>query len=91
MTKSKIYELFAYILGYKIKSDKNGNYGRLSDYPLREHHDILWPIGSPCLHVCSWAGFRIVWDTHFPWLFIRKKYMDVCDQCVLFQNKFRHT
>jgi hypothetical protein len=90
MTKQKIYELFAFLSGYKIKKNMNGDYGRLSDYPIRDSHDILWPEGSVCLPICSWTCFRKGWKKHFPKLFIRKKYTDVCLYCYNFRNKFKY-
>ena len=90
MSKRKIYEYFVFVAGYKIKSDRKGNYGRLCDYPIRDNHDLLWPVGSTCLPVCSWTSFRKGWRTHFPKLYIRKKYTDVCLVCFYYRNKFRY-
>ena len=57
LTKRQIYEKWCYTQGYKVKSNAQGHYRKLSRYQLRENDEYLWPEGRIPGPVCSWGTF----------------------------------
>ena len=90
-TKRKLYERYCFQKGHKIKADADGSYPKVEQYPPRtDFDDVLWPVGSVPQPVCSWSTFRSIWKEEFKSLRIRKASEDICGQCVLYQNRWRH-
>jgi len=88
MTYRNIYCGWCYSMGYKPRADAKGNFGPVTDFPLRSFDDITWPAGSQG-NVCSWSSFRKLWTTFFPSMKIRNRCEDVCGECVRLKNSFQ--
>ena len=90
-TKRKLYERYCFERGHKVKADAGGHYPKVKDYPPRDEYDEhLWPVGSVAQPVCSWFTFRSIWKSDFKSLKIRNASEDICGECVLYQNRWRH-
>ena len=89
MTYRNIYCAWCYSEGYKPSADSKGNFGPVSDFPLRPHDDYVWPEGSSG-YVCSWSSFQKVWKKFFPNMKIRNRCEDVCGECVRLRNSFQY-
>ena len=90
-----LYEKFCFLRGHLAKSDANGSYGSLSNYPSRQHDDelgdlALWPSGSEKLDICTWATFKTIWNKYLPFVTIRSSAKDTCIDCHIFRNQQRY-
>ena len=80
-TKRNCYMKYCYGLGYKVKTDSKGNYGKIKDYVKRVDYETMDSNDGYGNHdhncsgisnndntVVSWAWFRYYWRKHHPLL-----------------------
>ena len=86
LSKRQIYYKFCFQRGYIVKSDAKESMPRISDIPIREFDETLWPAGSVPMVVCGWYYFRQFWKTYYPKMTIRPPSHDTCAECWKYKN-----
>ena len=91
-TKRRLYCRWCWEREWDIRpKGGNGSYGKVKDYTRRvsipgTSDDVLWPVDSVSLPVCTMALFSSFWKEHHPLLIIKKSSHDTCGVCYLFSN-----
>ena len=60
-SKRKIYQMYCYSLGYKVKSDSRGSYPKMIDYK-----NYLLPDCDNTKPVVSFSTFLVIWKNNYP-------------------------
>ena len=85
-SKRNLYARFMLMLGWKVKPDGAGNFGKLRDYEPRPF-DEDWVDGEATpVSPCSFESFRRFWLEHYPKLKIREPSYDTCSTCFKYSN-----
>jgi hypothetical protein len=91
-TKRRLYCRWCWERGWDIRlKGGNGSYGKVKDCTRRvsipgTSDDVLWPVDSVFLPMCTMASFSSFWKEHHPLLIIKKSSHDTCGVCYLFSN-----